>query len=121
MAKRAKHAKGRQGGVSPISGVAPPEEYRWKPGQSGNPSGMPKGARSVTDRLRKIVMEDDDGTIAEAIALAIAEAAKKGDHKFVTTVLDRLDGPVKQQIEATVGSTVKYIHADDEGLLDGGG
>ena len=41
----------RQGGgvkepakhASPVSGVAPPEETRWKPGQSGNPAGHPKG------------------------------------------------------------------------------
>jgi hypothetical protein len=32
----AKHA-------SPVSGVAPPVETRWKPGQSGNPAGHPKG------------------------------------------------------------------------------
>jgi hypothetical protein len=30
--------------VSPISGVAPPLETRWKPGQSGNPTGKPRSA-----------------------------------------------------------------------------
>ncbi len=31
----------------------PPEKHRWKPGQSGNPSGRPKGAKSTG----KMVME----------------------------------------------------------------
>ena len=30
-------------GVSSRSGVAPPKEHQFKPGQSGNPSGVPKG------------------------------------------------------------------------------
>jgi hypothetical protein len=99
--------------ASPINGVPPPREYRWKPGQSGNPSGMPKGARSVTDRLRRLVIEDDDGKIADAIARAITKAALKGDHKFVTTILDRLDGPVVQKMQADVTQHLKTIPQDD--------
>jgi hypothetical protein len=30
-------------GVSPFSGVAPPEETRWRPGLSANPGGQPQG------------------------------------------------------------------------------
>lgn len=41
MKPPAKHAPGTPGTGS--GGIAPPEETRWKPGQSGNPAGHPKG------------------------------------------------------------------------------
>lgn len=96
----------------------PPKEHQFKPGNPGG--GRPKGT-SITARLRRIVLEDDGGKVAEALAREITKAALRGDYRFVREVLDRLDGPVKQQIEASVGSTIKVIHADDEALLDGDG
>jgi hypothetical protein len=39
-----------------------PEGRRFKPGQSGNPGGRPKGlARAVRDRLREVAGEGRDG------------------------------------------------------------
>jgi Family of unknown function (DUF5681) len=35
--------------ASPISGVVPPKEHRWKPGQSGNPKGRPNAGAMVRD------------------------------------------------------------------------
>ncbi len=32
-------------------GVIPPGETRWKPGQSGNPKGRPKGAATSFERV----------------------------------------------------------------------
>ncbi len=32
-------------------GVVPPRETRWQPGESGNPSGWPKGAATSLDRI----------------------------------------------------------------------
>ena len=87
-------------------GLRPP----WKPGESGNPGGRPKGT-SITARLREIV-EKDDGEAAKAIAEAAMKAAKGGDFRFFKELCDRLDGPIKQQIEASIITQVKAIDKD---------
>ena len=71
----------------------------WKPGESGNPSGMPKGTVKITDRLRAII-EKDDGQVAMALATAATKAALKGDFRFWQAIIDRIDGPIKQQLIA---------------------
>lgn len=80
----------------------PPEEHRFKPGQSGNPKGRPKGT-SITARLRKVVEEDDAGKVADALVKSAIDAAKTGDFRFWKEIVDRLDGPivVKQEHSGT--------------------
>jgi hypothetical protein len=68
----------------------PPRRTRFRPGQSGNPRGRPKGARStgtiVTGVLNRKVSLTSAGqrrqvALKEAIVLRMAEAALKGDLK----------------------------------------
>jgi hypothetical protein len=68
---------------------------RFQPGQSGNPSGRPKGARHKTTLLAEKLMQDD----AEAVVNSVLSAAKTGDMTAARIVLDRLyparrDNPV---------------------------
>jgi hypothetical protein len=50
-------------GVTRRKGGTPPVPYRWKPGQSGNPSGRPKGIRaSLKELLREVVKTKDPKT-----------------------------------------------------------
>ncbi len=72
----------------------------WKPGQSGNPAGRPKG-RGLTDRLRKL-LEEDNGRVADELILAAKQAALKGDFRFWKEIIDRMDGPIRQQIEQRI-------------------
>jgi hypothetical protein len=77
----------------------PPAETRFKPGQSGNPKGRPKGARKQMpqlneERLKSIVMAEayrtikvNDGPrqvdmqVAQAVVRAISLNALKGHHR----------------------------------------
>lgn len=70
-------------------------DSRWRPGQSGNPAGKPKGARHKTTLLAEKLMQDD----AEAVVNAVLTAAKGGDMTAARIVVDRLcparkDNPV---------------------------
>lgn len=53
-------------GASPISGVVPPVEHRWKPGQSGNPEGRPAAGATVKEWWNAL----QDATFPELVALA---------------------------------------------------
>lgn len=77
----------------------PPAEHRFRPGESGNPRGRPKGAKNKLprlneERLKSIVMAEayrgikvNDGVrqvtipMAQAVMRAIAMKAVKGDHR----------------------------------------
>jgi len=84
------------------------ELTRWKPGQSGNPSGKKK-RRGLTDILREALEADrllgrplaeifgaaagDCSTVADLlIESAIGHAVKKGDPRLFKEILDRIDG-----------------------------
>ena len=97
------------------SGPSRLAEHAWKPGQSGNPLGRPKGT-GLTDRLRKI-LERDDGRAAQALVEVAVREALKGDFRFWDRIYDRMDGPVKQQIEASMVMAAKAI---DREAFDGG-
>lgn len=89
-----------QGESREVGPGRPPVEYQWKKGQSGNPGGMKKGATSLTARLRALLDATELGgkplpngkQVADLVAEVILKAALKGDHRFVSTLLDRVDG-----------------------------
>ena len=79
-------------------GNRPPVEHQFKPGQSGNPNGRPRG-KSITAALRRLVQENPDGQdLEKALSRVIVKKALEGDHKFVTTILERLDGKVADRL-----------------------
>ena len=71
-------------------GVVPPVETRWKPGQSGNPNGRPKGAATSFERVLEQELErhvpgdpnpgDHEGSrVAEgSCALSLATLEREG-------------------------------------------
>lgn len=78
-------------------------KHQYKPGESGNLKGRPKGS-GVTDRLRALLDEEVDlggkkMTMAEALAKVVVKKALKGDHKFVKELLDRTEGKVSDKLE----------------------
>src|SRR6266446_2197187 len=68
---------------SPRSGIVPPPEHRWRPGQSGNPNGRPKLIKSAYERALMKVTTTEDGEkkpwidlIAENLTATAASASK---------------------------------------------
>lgn len=60
----------------------PKNHALWKPGQSGNPKGRPRGALNPTTRLRKLID-------VEPILKKLQKAAEKGDVQAARTLLER--------------------------------
>ena len=78
----------------------PPKGARFKPGQSGNPSGKAKGLRSMAAELRDILGEEmavaTDGAIKtiskqRALASSLITAAIEGDLRATAIVMAHLD------------------------------
>jgi hypothetical protein len=96
-------------------GTIPPPEHRFKPGQSGNPKGRPKGS-TLTEKLRRILdVQVTDGVTREDVMHEQAiKKALKGDHKFYTTVCERLYGKVKDsgELDAVLKVIVERVHAE---------
>ena len=89
-------------GASPVNGLPPPVHTRWKPGQSGNPGGRPKG-ESIVALMRRVLERDHHGKpLSEVLAERIIKEALAGKPAMVKEVLDRLEGPVNQRHEVTV-------------------
>jgi hypothetical protein len=73
---------------------------RWKPGQSGNPSGRPKKL-PITDVLRQELEELGEDGVANDVAIArkLIELARQGDLAAIREVTDRTEGKARQRIE----------------------
>jgi hypothetical protein len=77
--------------------------YRWKKGQSGNPSGRPK-SKTLSDayknKLEELVPNDPEGrTWAEIIAEAQIRDAVRGNVQAAREIADRTEGRARQAIE----------------------
>lgn len=88
----------------------PPREHQFKPGQSGNPKGRPKGAKSEATILRgvleqKIPMRSNNRTrhipVIEAIHRRMAEQALKGDTKAAAFLLNRYGALISGETQMT--------------------
>jgi hypothetical protein len=78
----------------------PPIHTQWRPGQSGNPNGRPKGPRNVKSDLKKIASRAiavRDGETEQRLSLAAANLlahgvkGAKGDPRSSTLFFNRLD------------------------------
>lgn len=95
----------------------PPAEHRFKPGQSGNPRGRPKGAKGRRATAKRVLMEkhraDPSGTgkpkqytAIELTLITLKLLAASGDQRAFKafTDLEKKFGPVDMD-----GKTVGYL------------
>jgi hypothetical protein len=90
----------------------PPVESRFKPGRSGNPSGRPKGARSVPEEVRAALRQKipvtENGrkrkiSVLEATLRRLVEqAVSKGDLRAIRQVLSLADAYGMEPGKATL-------------------
>jgi hypothetical protein len=83
--------------------------WLWKPGQSGNPAGRPKGAKNFATQFRKAVKEyakklelgeEPDAVEIQIIQKGIEEALS-GKYPFYRDILDRVYGQPIKSIDVT--------------------
>lgn len=83
------------------------KKHWFKPGQSGNPEGRPKGT-GITDVMRK-ALEKDEGKLADAVAQVIIKKAQSGDFNFCKMLVERIDGKIPDRIAGADGGSLKII------------
>ena len=106
----------------PIGYGRPPEEHQFKPGQSGNKHGRPRGSKNeatiVNEILNRKIEMRQNGisrkiTILEAIFLKFTEEALKGNSKAAAFILNR-----KQSADSSGQSVDPVLDADDQKIFD---
>jgi hypothetical protein len=84
-----------------ISGAPQLDPYKFKPGQSGNPSGRPK-KKPITEMYERILSKPEN---IQALEDAVNKALSRGQMAMVLQLremTDRIEGKVTQPIEANV-------------------
>lgn len=98
-------------------------ETEFKPGQSGNPKGRPKGVPNAKTRMARflelsingknpITKDDEMFTVAELMDLQVISKAIKGDLQAWEKINDRLEGKAKQTTEHS-GTVTQNINLDN--------
>lgn len=71
----------------------PEKPWLWKPGQSGNPNGRPKGAKNKVTIIREYVEQELTEMLAEdaqAVLKVAIDRAKDGNDAMLKLLLDKL-------------------------------
>jgi len=95
-------------------------ETEFKPGQSGNPNGRPKGVPNSKTRLLRLLQliqtktnpvtgEKEEFSIAEQMDMAIVAKALKGDIRAYESLMDRLEGKPQQTITNEGVQSIKIV------------
>jgi len=84
----------------------PPDETKFKPGQTGNPKGRGKGSVSLKKllekKLREVAKQDKEGRkYGELIVEATILQAMKGNGQALKTIWEYIEGKVTQPMEHT--------------------
>ena len=103
----------------------PPRKGQFKPGESGNPKGRPKGTKSlkthILDQLMRKVVVVEHGqrrqvTRAEAIAIQLVNKAASGDPKGLAAILHA----TRQFDEAAADASQAVLaYAEDQLVMQG--
>jgi hypothetical protein len=74
----------------PAGRAAPVAPFKWKKGQSGNPSGKAKGTVSLAYAVQRLLRKEPEKL--ESIARTLVDSAIAGDVSAARLLFERLDG-----------------------------
>ena len=101
----------------------PPKDTQFKPGQSGNPNGRPKGARNLKTEIREVMQSTvtvtQDGkrkkiSTRKAVVLRLTEKALSGNVQATCVLIDLM----KTYDEEDVADVVEDLSQDDAVILE---
>ncbi len=88
-----------------MSNPHPNPAYQFKPGQSGNPAGKPRGTQHITTKLWEALQQKVNGTnetyADKLVQRILNDAIAKGNTTLITVILNRIDGALLQGIDIT--------------------
>lgn len=79
---------------TPTDAGITPGTQRWRPGQSGNPQGRPRGVKN-----KKSLVAEEFEQQGSAVAQKVIEAALGGDIQAASLVLQRICPPLRPRAE----------------------
>jgi hypothetical protein len=100
---------------SPGKKPVPPQllANQWKPGQSGNPAGRPKGMPSLFATMRRLLAQgmDDEGVSEHTkhIVEALIAKAREGDPGAQKILWERLEGAVPKEHKHSGNVGIKVL------------
>lgn len=86
------------------------ELNQFKPGESGNPSGRPRGTKNLSTILREMLQEEievdvngkkEKKTLSDVLVRKLLKKANDGDVRAIQEVFDRTEGKAKQEVVST--------------------
>lgn len=99
---------------SPVNGVVPPVEHRWKPGQSGNPDGRPSAGMTIKEWINK--MGAEDLTEAELRKVARSKSAPWTKRAAANRILRTLETPDMADFQDACDGVADLKSLRDAGL-----
>ena len=79
---------------------------RFKPGQSGNPGGRPKGLSTIAHKVMTEAVAAGDVTKAETVVRKLFDLAMEGNVQAIKLLLDR-EWPANTTVEVTADVTLR--------------
>ena len=83
-------------------------ERTLRPREQGRPR-LGKGAAALERAIADSMREEDGRSILDALAATAIKAAAAGDFRFWKEIIDRFDGPIRQQIEQDQTITIERL------------
>jgi len=94
-------------------GTIPPPEFRFKPGQSGNPGGRAK-TKLISQAYQEFLGEVDTKkrrTIAQEMAKQNIQKGLKGDLAAIREITDRTEGKAVDQTQLSIRGEIEHRHS----------